>query len=241
VVVATFGGPTPIHAHVTIRTAGPVEPSGYASVSLAVPNERHVDTTRVVLEVPDDFLEAGGRISRVAYPPDWRVTLEKQPIPREIYARETEERNARRAERESPTDHAAPVDAAEAEREAAAMGQMRSQWIKRVVFENGVIPPDGWAEFRLSVQTPDEPGTYRFPAIQVYADGREVGWTQLVEGAQRPAPALDVEASSAWMAYLWPSLSVAAFLLSLVALAMSRRPRATGGVRHVGSSSPATV
>jgi hypothetical protein len=235
---------TPIDAHVTIRTAGPVEPSGYASVALAVPNERHVDTTRVVLEVPDDFLRAGGRISRVEYPPNWQVRLEKQPIPEDIYARESEERSARRAERAAAAEHAPTAeDPAEAQREEAAMEQMRRQWIKRVVFEQGAIPPDGWAEFRLSVQSPDTTGRYRFPAIQVYADGKEVGWTQLVEGAQRPAPTLVVETRAAWMSYVWPTISVIALAVSLAALTISRRrvSRAPGSEQVTRAPSPAAV
>ena len=69
---------------------------------------------------------------------------------------------------------------------------MRRQWIKRVTFEGGSIPPDGFKAFSLELQLPIEPGTYRFPAVQTYADGVQVSWTDLVEGSPHPAPTLIV-------------------------------------------------
>jgi uncharacterized protein YcnI len=214
-----------IHAHVTLRTSAPLVPAGYGTVMLSVPTERAVDTSRVVLEVPDDFLRAGGRISRLEYPPGWTIALEKQDIPGEIYADEAAARKQRRAEA-AATEHAAPSDAADVQSEEAAMEELRRKWIKRVTFEGGAIPPDGFAEFRLSVLVPREPGRYRFPATQVYADGKEVGWTQLVEGAPRPAPMLIVERRSPYTAYLWPAVSVLALVTSFVAL-LKRRPMKT--------------
>ncbi len=67
---------------------------------------------------------------------------------------------------------------------------MRRKWIKRVTFEGGTIPPDGFKSFALQIQLPTEPGVYRLPAIQTYADGVVVSWSQLVEGAPNPAPAI---------------------------------------------------
>ena len=40
---------------------------------------------------------------------------------------------------------------------------------------------------------PDEPGKYRFAAVQIYADGKEVSWSELVEGAAHPATSVVVE------------------------------------------------
>ena len=70
---------------------------------------------------------------------------------------------------------------------------MRKKWIKKVTFKGGSIPPDGFKQFFLSLQLPKTPGTFRFPAVQLYADGTEVAWTELVEGAQHPAPSIVLE------------------------------------------------
>jgi len=214
-------------AHVTIRTTGRLTPSGYATVNLTVPNERHVDTVSVVLEVPEAFLLAGGRVSRVEYPSDWTVRLEKEEKPADVYSRETADRAERdRVRREAATDHVPPDDeTARAEREL--MDQLRRQWIKRVIFESGAIPPDGFREFRLSLQIPDTAGRYRFPATQIYADGKKVGWTQLVEGAERPAPELVIEGSS-WTNYAWLVVVVAA--VGFAGWSFRRRPARTEAV-----------
>lgn len=74
------------------------------------------------------------------------------------------------------------------------MAALRRQWIKRVTFSGGSIPADGFKNFLLSFQLPGQPGAFRFPAIQKYSDGREISWSELVEGADRPAPALEIEA-----------------------------------------------
>lgn len=215
---------SPIGAHVTIRSAAPLTPGGFGTITLSIPNERHVDTTKVVLEVPDDFLRGGGRISRVEFPAGWIVTLDKQDIPAEIFASEDAARKARAAARASSTDHGSTAsDTEEARREEAAMDALRRRWTKRVVFEGGAVPPEGWAEFRFNVQLPREAGRYRFGAIQVYADGKEVAWTQLVEGAQRPAPTLAVDTPSRWSPYAWPAVSVAALILALASFGFGRK------------------
>jgi hypothetical protein len=224
ILIVTFA-PTAA-AHVTLRTAAPLVPAGYATVMLAVPTERPVDTSSVILEIPDDFLRAGGRISRLEYPAGWKVILEKQEIPSEIYSDEAAARKKRRAEAAPSEEHQQVADAAEAQNEEAAMEEMRRKWIKKVTFEGGAIPPDGFAEFKLSVVVPREPGRYHFPATQVYADGKEVGWTQLVEGAPRPAPSLNVGASSAASAEnIWRGLTVLALVTALAALFRRRAAR----------------
>ena len=97
-------------AHVTIRATGPLPPSSYATVSLVVPNERLVETARVVVEVPDDFLQAGGRISRVEFLPDWTVRLEKEEKPADIYTKEMDERAKRAQEAASADEQTAKGD-----------------------------------------------------------------------------------------------------------------------------------
>jgi hypothetical protein len=209
---------TAVSGHVTIRSSGPLSTSGYATVSIAVPNERHVDTVRLLVDVTDAFLEAGGRISKVEYPADWTVRLEKRNKPDAVYARESADRAARnqaRSEESASQREASP----EAE---AAIEAARKQWIKRLIFEGGAIPPDGFKEFRLSLQLPDKPGRYRFPTRQVYADGVEVAWVQIVEGADRPAPELTI--AKPWGQAIW-WIMAGAVALGLAALIRQRRRR----------------
>jgi uncharacterized protein YcnI len=215
---------TALDAHVTLRTAGALAPSGYATVSLSVPTERPVATTRVVLDVPDDFLEAGGRISRLEFPANWMVTLEKAEMPADVYEKESADRRARAGDR-AQGEHAADATDAQAERETAVLEEARRKWIKRIVFEGGRIPVDGFAEFRLSIVVPDKAGQYRFPATQVYEDGREVKWAELVEGAQRPAPTLIVAAPPGTLGtYWWPVVGTTALVLALASLLLRRQP-----------------
>jgi len=179
-------------AHVTLRSAQPLRPGGgYATVTLNVPNEWVVENTKVTLEVPDAFLQAGGRISSIEYPPGWTVTVEKEDKPAEIYKNEHDERAKRDAEK-------APGSGPEATSDAEKHGQemldeMRRKWIKKISFEGGTIPPEGFKTFQLSFQLPEQPGRFRFPSVQTYADGKEVSWSELVEGADHPAPTLAVE------------------------------------------------
>jgi uncharacterized protein YcnI len=149
--------------HVTLRPSQPLRLGGFADVVMNVPSERGSDTVSVSLEVPDAFLRAGGRLSRIEYPPGWQVVIDKEDKPDEIYSQEMAER------------------------------ANRTPAIKKVTFRQGSIPPDGFKEFLLSFQLPKTPGAYRFPAVQLYADGTEVAWTELVEGAQHPAPSIVLE------------------------------------------------
>ena len=215
-----------ILAHVTIRATGPLPPSGNATVSLVVPNERTVGTNRVVLEVPDDFLKSGGRVSRVEFPADWTVRLEKEDKPADIYAREMQARSAKGPPGPSADEQTAKGEDAAAMQEREVADEARKKWIKRVVFEGGSVPVDGFREFRLSLQLPDREGRFRFPATQVYADGKEVGWTQLVEGADHPAPSLIVGAvrtEPVWKPLIAPFASALLGLLAGFAVTRSFR------------------
>ena len=181
-------------AHVTLRPSQPLQPGRHAVVRLVVPNERHVATIKVSVEVPDAFLRAGGEISRVAYPPGWEVSIEKENKPSDIYRREMDQRAARESTGEEGEGHAVPSAQTEEERqEEDILNELRKKWVKKVNFAGGSIPPDGFEEFAFSFFIPEEPGTYHFPAVQVYADGKEVSWSELVEGAGRPAAAIVVE------------------------------------------------
>ena len=212
--------------HVTLRASQPLRPGSYAEIQMVVPNERHVDTVRVTLEVPDAFLNAGGRLSRVEFPDGWRVVLEKEDKPGEVYSQEIEQR----ARRRQSFDHAVETESGTAlASEQQILNQMRKQWIKRVSFEGGKIPPDGFRDFGLSFQLPTEPGDYRFPAIQTYADGRDISWSELVQGAEHPAPTVSLapQQSRRGLQNLALPLSVMALALSLgAAVAQIRRRRA---------------
>ena len=65
-------------AHVTLRTEKPLRPGGSAQIYMVVPNEWNADTTQITLEVPDAFLKAGGRLSRVDFPSGWQVVFQKR-------------------------------------------------------------------------------------------------------------------------------------------------------------------
>jgi len=181
-------------AHVTLRPNQPLAPGGYANVSMNVPNERHVNTVSVTLEIPEAFLKAGGRLNRVEYPAGWEVKIEKEDKPGDVYEKEMDDRK-KRQESSAQTGTAAadsarePVDPEEEE----IMNELRKRWIKKVTFTGGPITPDGFKIFLLSFQLPPQPGSFRFPAVQTYADGKEVAWSELVEGAEHPAPTLTIE------------------------------------------------
>ena len=178
-------------AHVTLRPTQPFPAGGAADITMRVPTERTVATVSVSLEVPDAFLKAGGRLSRLDFPAGWQVKITREDKPRDIYASEMDQR----AKRNADAAHAAPAPKTPAEKkEQEREEEMRRTWIKKVTFEGGSIPPDGFKAFALELQLPNEPGIYRFPAIQTYADGVQVSWSDLVEGAPHPAPTLVVGA-----------------------------------------------
>ena len=181
-------------AHVTLQVGQQLRPKGFATVVLNVPNERHVDNTKVTLEVPQAFLKAGGRLNRVLYPVGWTVTLEKKDKPNEIYNKEKDDRSKRDARGETGPDHGTKTAKTEADKqEKQAMDEMRKKWITKVTFAGGAIPPDGFQQFEISFQLPEEPGNFRFAAVQTYADGKEVSWAELVEGAEHPAASLNIQ------------------------------------------------
>jgi hypothetical protein len=200
-------------AHVTLQVSQPLRPKGFATVALNVPNERHVDNTKVTLEVPEAFLKAGGRLNRVLYPAGWTVTVEKKDKPSEIYNKEKDDRSKRDAKKESGPDHGAKAAKSDADaQEKRAMDEMRKKWITKVTFAGGTIPPDGFQQFEISFQLPEEPGNFRFAAVQTYADGKEVSWSELVEGAEHPAASLNISKP--------PLVSYGDLALAMAALAL---------------------
>ena len=180
-------------AHVTLRPNQPLQPKGFGVVSLNVPNERNLDTTRVTLEIPDAFLKAGGRLSRVEYPPGWQVKLYKEDKPGDVYRKEMGERSKREGARAAGAElDAKRPKSDEDKQEQQALDELRKKWIKKVTFEGGSIPPDGFQVFSLNFELPDSPGEFRFPSVQTYADGKDVSWSELVQGAEHPAPTLSI-------------------------------------------------
>lgn len=203
-------------AHVTFRLNQTLRPGGSAEIGVVVPTERSVDTVRVSLEVPEAFLKAGGRLSRVDFPAGWHVKIDREDKPGEIYAQEMDQR----AKGTSDTEHnAAPAKTAAEQKEEQVANEMRRTWIKKVTFEGGSIPPDGYKVFSIEFQLPNGPGEYRFPAVQTYADGVDVSWSELVPGAQHPAPAIVIDQEEQKsQAREFPNL---ALLLSGLALVVS--------------------
>jgi uncharacterized protein YcnI len=207
-------------AHVTLRPSQPLRPGSSANFIMNVPSERGSDTVSVSLEVPEAFLKAGGRLSRVEYPPGWQVVIEKEDKPAQIYSQEMAERSRRNQGSEGSALSA--ITSAN-EKEDELLNEMRKQWIKKVTFKAGSIPPDGFKEFLLSFQLPDTPGAYRFPAVQLYGDGTEVSWTELVEGAQYPAPSIVLEKGQAGSTTQDLPLALSAFAFAIAAaLAVER-------------------
>ena len=202
--------PGPACAHVTLSSSQPLKPGSVAAtLSLIVPNERHVPVTRVILEVPEAFRLAGGRLRSVEHPAGWDVRIEKQNKPEEIYRREMEQRDRRQAGAERDAQDARTDEERE---EEDIQIEMLKQWITQVNFEGGSIPPDGSKQFLLTFQLPGEPGKYNFPALQVFADGTEVSWSGLEDGAERPAAFFVIERQY--------GLAHLGFLVAVLALAI---------------------
>ena len=198
-------------AHVTLRTSQPLKSGSFATLSLNVPNEWSVDNTKITLEVPEAFLKAGGRISGIEYPPGWQITVDKEDKPGDIYQKESETRAKRQADRQGGTEHASDVPKSDQEKRGqGALDEMRKKWIKKITFE-GAIPPEAFKAFQLSFQLPDQPGKYQFAAVQTYSDGKEVSWSELVEGAEHPAPSITVEGK-----YSMPSPALLIAILALI-------------------------
>jgi hypothetical protein len=150
----------------------------------------------------------------VEYPAGWEVKFEKQEKPGDVLQKETTERGATSSGAASTPEQTA---------EDEAMNELRKLWIKRVTFSGGSIPPDGFKNFLLSFQMPEQPGSFRFPATQVYEDGKEVGWTELVEGAEHPAPALAVPTANSSSALArYGLLVVGALALLAIGWALGR-------------------
>ena len=230
--IAAFGTivllPRAALAHVTLRTSQPLKPGAFATLTLNVPNEWSVDNTRITLEVPEAFLKAGGRISGIEYPPGWQITVEKEDKPGDVYQKESSTRAKRQADRQGGTEHAGDVPKSDEEKRGqAALDEMRKKWIKKITFE-GSIPPEAFQAFQLSFQMPDQPGKYQFAAVQTYSDGKEVSWSELVDGAEHPAPSVTVEGK-----YSLPSpallISVLALIVAVLSLVFRSSKRSGSG------------
>jgi uncharacterized protein YcnI len=225
-IAAAVALPQSAPAHVTLQTNQPLRPgASFSNITLNVPNERHVDNTKVVLEIPEAFLKAGGRLNRLIYPAGWTVTLEKREKPSDVYNRESEERARRDAERRQAAGEHGTATPESSSEEQQAMDEMRKKWITKVTFEGGAIPPDGFQQFQLSFQMPEAAGRYRFAAVQTYADGKEVSWSELVEGAEHPAATLNVQ-TPPWLNYADLPLPLSVLALLIAVAAFFRKARA---------------
>ena len=207
-------------AHVTLRPTQPLRPGGFATVNLVVPNERHVNNSKITLEVPESFLKAGGRLSKVEYPAGWQITIDKEDKPGEVYQQEMTERTQRAAKTEA--EHGAKAKSEAEQQEKQILDDLRKKWIKKVTFDGGTIPPDGFAVFLLNLELPDAPGEFRFAAVQTYADGKEVSWSELVQGAEHPAATISVEKASNPMLIPY---GISGLALLLVLIQMTRGSR----------------
>ena len=195
-----------VAAHVTFQTDRPIYPRGYARIDVVVPNESNTDTTEVTVTVPDAFIAAGGRLSRVEFPSGWQVKLDKEDAGSANSSHDSDSHDTGSAS-------AKPV-------------------IKQVTFAGGSIPPDGYDVFHIQFQVPNQPGQFRFPSVQTYAGGKVVSWSELVPGAAHPAPTLTIlkEPSSLWtIANLALILSVLAILISAFQAFRRRSLRASSG------------
>ncbi len=179
--------------HVTFRSTGPLYPRQRATVILNVPNERSVDINEVIVEVPDVFLLAGGRVERIQSVPGWEVILEKQTKPEDVLAADIgryEERQARRGMTAGPESLEAK---AKEEKERQDRLEGLKQWINKITFQGGKVSPDGFVQFPLEVTTPQQRGNFYFRVVQVYADGETVSWFDSESDAERPAATLVVQ------------------------------------------------
>lgn len=192
ILAATVLFPGAIWAHITLRPEERLKPGIYAArIRISVPNERHVATTRITLEVPEDFRRAGGRLNWVEQPVGWEVRIEKEAKPVEIYKRDLEVR----AKREERRAGAQAAKTEEERREDEIRNESLKNWITRVTFEGGSIPPDSSKEFVVTFRLPDRVGRYYFPSLQGFADGKETSWSERIEGeaAEHQAPSVVVQ------------------------------------------------
>ncbi len=93
-------------AHVTFKPNQQFEAGGSADINMVVPTERAVATVKVTLELPDAFLKAGGRLSRIDFPTGWQVKIDREDKPGDIYAGEMDQRAKRRGD---PAHDAGPA------------------------------------------------------------------------------------------------------------------------------------
>src|SRR5580658_8311683 len=109
-------------AHVTFRPNQPFEAGGSADITMMVPTERAVATVKVMLELPDAFLKAGGRLSRVDFPAGWQVKIDREDKPGDVYAQEMDQR----VKRSGDTEHdAAPAKTPAEQKEVQLENDMR--------------------------------------------------------------------------------------------------------------------
>ena len=223
-------------SHITIRSQGPLYPRQRSTLVLHVPNERNVEINKIVLEVSDAFLRAGGRVEQVQALPGWEAVVEKQDKPADIFAldqKRAEEREARLQQSSPPNS---PEAKAQRESDRQARRERLKQWIKTITFQGGKIPPDGFAQFPLEITLPRERGRFYFPVAEVHSDGQTVAWSdpRLGEDVERPAATILIQSRYGLPHF---ALAGALFLLAALLLRPIQRYRKWRGSR----ASPATA
>lgn len=180
-------------AHVTFRSQARLYPRQRTSIVLNVPNERNADVNKIVVEIPDAFLLAGGRIEKIQSPPGWEFVAEKQVKPAHVLAEDRRRQEERQARLERSNPPKSPVEKAKQEAERQAREEQLKQWIKRITFQGGKIPVDGFVQFPLEITVPAQRGTFYFTVTQAHADGETLSWSEPREDAERPAATLVVQ------------------------------------------------
>jgi uncharacterized protein YcnI len=112
--------------------------------------------------------------------------------------------------------------------------QPKPGWTLEVVdgvltISGGEIKPGQFDEFSFSARNPEQPGAVRFPAVQTYGDGQVQNWIG-PEGAEEPAPSVDITAGQAGGDPAMP-VALAALIAGLLGLIL-------GSVAFVRTSRP---
>ena len=99
--------------HVTFRSQEALYPRQRSTILLHVPNERSVEISKVILEVPDAFLKTGGRVEQVQAPPGWEAVVEKQDKPPDVLAEDQNRAGEREARLQRPSQAKSPEEKAQ--------------------------------------------------------------------------------------------------------------------------------
>src|SRR3712207_6639758 len=128
----------PAWAHVVVSPEQ-VTAGDYETLTVSVPTEKEIPTTKIRVKVPEGFLLSG-----VQPVPGWEHTFEED-----------------------------------------------GGVVTAVIFSGGEIRPREFQQFLVQAQAPEEPGEYRWKAIQTYEDGSVVEWVGAPD-SEEPASVVEV-------------------------------------------------